>query len=89
MNASAAVDGAAAADELAREGAQEGPPQLEPPRGARDGGAADDRPVHFQEIFATLYNNLSIDTDTTTITDLQGRPHYIVDKGYKPLPEVA
>ena len=54
----------------------------------KDGGEPNSRPVHVQEIFATLYNNLGINTDTATITDLQGRPHYIVDQGYKPLPEV-
>jgi Protein of unknown function (DUF1501) len=40
---------------------------------------AKDRPVHFQEIFATLYHNLGIDTRTATVTDYSGRPHYLVD----------
>ena len=44
--------------------------------------------MHVQEVFATLYRNLGIDTDTATTADLKGRPHYLVDKGYKPLPEV-
>ncbi len=48
-----------------------------------------DRPVHFQEIFATLYRNLGIDIGSTTITDLSGRPRYLVDAGYQPLPELA
>lgn len=55
----------------------------------KDGGEANSRPVHVQEIFATLYHNLGIDTDTATITDLKGRPHFIVDQGYKPLPELT
>ena len=55
----------------------------------KEGGEARSRPVHVQEIFATLYQNLGIDTDTATITDLKGRPHYIVDKNYKPLSEVV
>ena len=38
------------------------------------------RPVHFQEIFATLYHNLGIDVSTTTVTDPTGRPQYLVDK---------
>jgi hypothetical protein len=46
-----------------------------------------DRPVHFQEVFATLYRNLGIDTASTTVTDLTGRPQYLVD-GYQPLPEL-
>jgi hypothetical protein len=37
------------------------------------------RPVHFQEIFATLYHNLGIDTASATVPDLTGRPRYLVD----------
>jgi uncharacterized protein (DUF1501 family) len=55
----------------------------------KDGGEAKDRPVHVQEIFATLYHNLGLNTETATVPDLQGRPRYLVDQGYKPLPEVA
>ena len=40
---------------------------------------AKDRPVHFQEVFATLYHNLGIDVRTATVTDLTGRPQYFVD----------
>ena len=47
------------------------------------------RPVHFQEIFATLYHNLGFNVDTTTIDDLTGRPQYLVDHGkYQPLHEL-
>jgi len=35
------------------------------------------RPVHFQEIFATLYHNLGIDPNTTLI-DPSGRPQHLV-----------
>ena len=57
--------------------------------GATDrlGGEPTARPVHFGEVFATLYRNLGIDASTTTLEDLSGRPHYLVD-GYKPLPEL-
>ncbi len=55
----------------------------------KDGGEAKDRPVHVQEVFATLYHNLGLNTETATVPDLQGRPRYLVDQGYKPLPEVA
>ena len=54
----------------------------------RLGGNAKDRPVHFQEVFATLYHNLGIDLSHTTVKDLQGRPHYLVDAGYEPMKEV-
>ena len=52
-------------------------------------GNAKDRPVHFQEVFATLYHNLGIDLSQTTVKDLQGRPHYLVDAGYEPIKEVV
>ncbi len=38
-----------------------------------------DRPVHIQEVIATLYHNLGIDVKSTTITDPAGRPQYLVD----------
>ena len=38
------------------------------------------RPVHMQEIVATLYHNLGIDTATVTIPDPTGRPQYLVDR---------
>ena len=55
----------------------------------RLGGEAVDRPVRFGELFATLYRNLGIDVDTATVNDLQGRPHYLVDDGAKPLRELV
>ena len=53
----------------------------------RMGAEAKDRPVHFQEVFATLYHNLGIDTSKVTLPDLSGRPQYLVDH-YDPLYEV-
>ncbi len=50
---------------------------------------AKDRPVAFQEVFATLYHNLGIDLSAATIKDLQGRPHYLVDAGMEPIREVV
>ena len=47
-----------------------------------------DRPIHFQEVFATIYRNLGIDIARTTITDLSGRPNYLVD-GYQPIAELT
>lgn len=37
------------------------------------------RPVHYREVFATLYHNLGIDAAHTTLDDLRGRPQYLVD----------
>jgi uncharacterized protein (DUF1501 family) len=42
--------------------------------------AAVDRPVHMQEVFATLYHNLGIDPATTTIPDNNGRPQYLIER---------
>ncbi|MDA1014772.1 MAG: DUF1501 domain-containing protein [Planctomycetota bacterium] len=48
------------------------------------------RPVHFEEVFATLYHNMGINTEHVTLPDLGGRPTYLVDHGkYPPLPEVV
>jgi len=51
-------------------------------------GEAKDRPVHFQDVMATIYHNLGIDVATTTVDDLNGRPRFLVDDGYGPIPEV-
>ncbi len=56
----------------------------------RLGGEADDRPVHFQEVFAMLYPNMGImgiDVNKDTATDLAGRPHYLVG-GHQPMKEL-
>ena len=53
----------------------------------RLGGEAMDRPVHFGEVFATLYHNVGIAANQVTLPDLSGRPQYLVD-GWEPLKEV-
>ena len=45
----------------------------------RLGEYAQDRPVHMQEIVSTVYHNLGIDPHTTTLTDPNGRPQYLLD----------
>lgn len=55
----------------------------------RLGGEAVERPVHFQEVHATLYRNLGIDPHGAQYVDLAGRPHYLVDAEYRPLPELV
>jgi hypothetical protein len=54
----------------------------------RQAALAKDRPVHFQEVYATLYHNLGLDPRKQTVTDLAGRPHYLVDDPHGPLPEL-
>jgi uncharacterized protein (DUF1501 family) len=53
----------------------------------RLGEEASERPVHFQEIFATLYRNLGIDPARTTLTDPAGRPQYLVEQ--RPIAELG
>jgi len=45
----------------------------------RLGEHVQERPVHFQEVFATLYHNLGINPASTTIKDPSGRPQYLVE----------
>ncbi|MEE3369481.1 MAG: DUF1501 domain-containing protein [Planctomycetota bacterium] len=47
-----------------------------------------DRPVHFREVFATLYHQLGINASHTTLSDLRGRPHPLVD-GRLPVRELV
>jgi hypothetical protein len=54
----------------------------------RLGEHAKDRPVTFQEVFATLYHNMGIDVNVATVPDLSGRPQYLVDHA-EPLREVV
>jgi hypothetical protein len=45
----------------------------------RLGEFAKDRPVDLHEIFATLYHQMAIDPERTTLIDPNGRPQYLVD----------
>lgn len=49
----------------------------------RTGAAVVSRPVHYQDVIATLYHNLQIDPAQTTLTDPAGRPQHLVDHGQK------
>ncbi len=57
--------------------------------GATDrlGGEPTERPVHFGEVFATLYQWLGIDVNEVTLPDFSGRPQYLVD-GWQPMKEL-
>jgi hypothetical protein len=55
----------------------------------RYGAEAAERPVHFQEVFMTLYHNLGFDGHHTTVRDLSGRPQYLVDGDKPPLSELV
>jgi uncharacterized protein (DUF1501 family) len=53
----------------------------------RNGGTANNRPVHPGEIIATMYHNLGIDVSRTFINDQTGRPQHLIDKA--PMREVV
>jgi hypothetical protein len=53
----------------------------------RLGEYATARPVHFQEVLATLYHNLGINPATTTLNDPTGRPQHLVT--YPAMPELV
>ncbi len=52
----------------------------------RLGEEPSERPVHMQEVVATLYHNLGIDTSSVAIVDPTGRPQYLVD--HEPIGEL-
>jgi hypothetical protein len=53
----------------------------------RHAAAVRSRPVRYQDVFATLYHNLGINPATTTLTDPNGRPQHLLDRG-KPIREL-
>ncbi|MDA1053022.1 MAG: DUF1501 domain-containing protein [Planctomycetota bacterium] len=55
----------------------------------RLGEYATERPVTFQEVFATLYHNLGLNLRAVREFDLRGRPQYLVDEGVRPLSELV
>jgi hypothetical protein len=55
----------------------------------RNGEHPIERPVRFQEVFATLYKNAGIDVENTRVFDLAGTPQYLVEQGVEPLREVV
>jgi uncharacterized protein (DUF1501 family) len=46
----------------------------------RHGAAVVSRPVHYQDVFATVYRTLGID-GATTLPDPNGRPQHLLDRG--------
>ena len=48
-----------------------------------------ERPVKFQEVFATLYKNAGIDVENVRVFDLAGTPQYLVEPGNAPLRELV
>jgi uncharacterized protein (DUF1501 family) len=52
------------------------------------GEQADERPVHYRDVFATLYHNLGINLESTPLYDSENRPQYLM-AGHKPLEELV
>ena len=44
-------------------------------------GEATERPVHYQDVFATLYRTLGLDASQITIEDPTGRPQFLLERG--------
>lgn len=55
----------------------------------RIAGEAVARPVTFGELYATLYHNLGINVNASTLQDLNGRPQYLVEDHARPLRELV
>jgi hypothetical protein len=53
----------------------------------RIGGTAKDRPVHIQSVFATLYQNLGLNAETS-VPDRANRPMYLLDR-FEPIRELV
>ncbi|HEY2783976.1 MAG TPA: DUF1501 domain-containing protein [Fimbriiglobus sp.] len=55
----------------------------------RIAGEAVSRPVTFGELYATLYHNLGIDVTSTTVSDIEGRPQFLVEDDARPIKELV
>ncbi|HCS54350.1 MAG TPA: DUF1501 domain-containing protein, partial [Planctomycetaceae bacterium] len=58
--------------------------------GATDrlGAEITERPIHFGEVFASLYKFMGLDPHAITLDDFSGRPQYLVDQQHHALPEL-
>ena len=54
----------------------------------RFGEVPHERPVKFQEVFATLYHNMGLDAYRDRVFDGSGVPRYPVDAGIEPMHEL-
>jgi uncharacterized protein (DUF1501 family) len=54
----------------------------------RHAGVVLARPIHYQDVFATLYRNLGLDSGATTLADPNGRPQHLLEQG-QPIRELV
>lgn len=52
------------------------------------GEMPDERPIHYRDVFATLYHNVGLNLETTPIYDSQNRPHFLL-ADHKPIRELV
>jgi uncharacterized protein (DUF1501 family) len=45
----------------------------------RIGAYVDERPIHLQEVLATIYHHMGVDVESTLLEDRAGRPQYLLD----------
>jgi hypothetical protein len=55
----------------------------------RIAGEAVSRPVTFSELYATMYHNMGIDVSRASVTDIEGRPQFLVDDNARPIKELV
>jgi len=48
----------------------------------KSGERAISRPIHYRDVFATLYRNMGIDASSTIFLDRSERPHALLDQRY-------
>ncbi|MDW8207739.1 MAG: DUF1501 domain-containing protein, partial [Chloroherpetonaceae bacterium] len=53
----------------------------------RDGGEAQERPVHYKDVLVTLYQRMGIDIVHTPVYDALHRPNYLYE-GHEPIKEL-
>ena len=54
----------------------------------RIAGECTERPVHYQDVIATMYQHLGLNPNAVTVKDTTGRPQYLCDTG-RPIRELA
>ena len=54
----------------------------------RIAGECTERPVHYQDVIATMYQHLGLNPNAVTVEDTTGRPQYLCDTG-RPILELS
>jgi hypothetical protein len=54
----------------------------------KDGAYADERPVHYRDVHATLLHRMGFDVRSDQVADSTDRPHYLLE-GHEPISELV